>query len=365
MAWAYRAGSFATTVSISFFGTPTLALGAAVQAGDRIVVFVFNTSGTTGTVSDNLNTGNYREDVGFTNAAGHRLAILSFANSNPGTPTITVNTGGVGTGGFCAVAYSGTSLSQPATDGTAGAGVASSTPTSGATTATTAANELVVGGYGDNGWSKTISAGSGFTLRGKFQGGGAYEGAIEDKDSGASGTSQTATFLLDSAPPNCGVVCVVYQVLPSTVSYPRTVTTTQATSCSRSLSRGYSLAVNIRQATSASSQTCGARPYANLEPLSYAQLETFTYGQLEQTCVNTYGLSRAVAQAQSVQLGRRYQLTLAAQVGQTLVLLRQSLGKTAKVFQVCSERTLKFPMCQRSAHFQAPQRGVHFTTEVR
>lgn len=60
--------------------------------------------------------------------------------------------------------------------------------------ATTAANELVTGGYYDDGQSRTITAGAGFTQRGYTGTSGIAEAAIEDKDSGASGSTIAVTF---------------------------------------------------------------------------------------------------------------------------------------------------------------------------
>jgi len=334
VAWAYRTGTFATTVSSSFSSAGlTLGLGAAVQAGDRIVVFVFNSSGgaQTHTVTDNLNAGSYTQDVSLLNGGNNnKWMIFSKANSLAGTPTVKVAVTS-GTGGFCVAAYSGTSTTDGATDGTAGAFTPSATPTSGATAATTAANELVVGGYGDFGWSKTISAGSGFTLRGKFQGGGSYEGAIEDKDSGASGGTQTATFSLDSAPPTCGVVCVVYKVAITTVNYPITVTATQSTTA---LSPGRA----VRQTRSMS------------QAQTVALQRTFVPGSI------TYPLTVTASQPTQVSLGRRLALRLPTiGVGQVVSLASGLLGKTAKVFVVDGRRL----------EFAVSRRGIRFTVEER
>lgn len=210
MAWGYRTGSYANagagSGTIANNGTLTATLGAAVSAGDRIVVNII-CSGRTGTtptfsVTDSVNgVATYTEDATHTyndgggNATRH--SVFSLANSGAGTPVVTVkfqNLSASGFGGFEAAAFSGLLTTDPGSDVSAGASGSSTTPSSGATTATAAANELVVGAYGDLGYGATISAGTGFTLAGKHDADGSFwEGLLEYKDSGTSGTTQTAT----------------------------------------------------------------------------------------------------------------------------------------------------------------------------
>lgn len=212
MAWAFRTGSFATTGTVNDWTTaPTLTLGGAVSSGDRIVVAVlgFNIgSGTvfpTFTVTDSVNAGNYHEDVTTTlNVLGNgaRFSVFSKGNSGSGTPVITVTqTNGSVTnsnvhGGLQLAAYSGLSTADDGTgvDRTALATGTAATASSGATSTTTAANELAVGAYSDLGESTTLSADAAFTLRGKHDADGiSYQGLLEDEDSGSSGSAITAT----------------------------------------------------------------------------------------------------------------------------------------------------------------------------
>jgi hypothetical protein len=204
VAWGYRTSSFVATASGAF---PTSAsLGAAASAGDRIVVATLTrrsgSAPTTPTVSDSVNAGNYTEDAAITWTDGSwqiRTSIFSHANSGAGTPSITV-TSASSQGGFMAAAYSGLLTSDPGVDKVkTNSPAAGTTPaTTGASAATTAANEPVVAAYFDSGWDEVIAAsnaGSGFTFRGLHQlDSGDYEGFYEDKDSGTSGTTQTATL---------------------------------------------------------------------------------------------------------------------------------------------------------------------------
>jgi hypothetical protein len=204
VAWGYRASSFVATASAAFPISTSLA--AAASAGDRVVVGVLTrrngATPTTPTVSDSINAGNYTEDAAITFSDGAwqiRTSIFSHANSGAGTPSITV-TSASSQGGFMAAAYSGLLTSDPGVDKTkTNAPAAGTTPaTTGASAATTAANEPVVAAYFDSGWDEVISSsnvGSGFTFRGLHQlDSGDYEGFYEDKDSGTSGTTQTATL---------------------------------------------------------------------------------------------------------------------------------------------------------------------------
>ena len=206
MAWAYRAASFATTGSVSLSG-PHILLGAATSVGDRIVVCVFSNNSTFFDVHDDLNSGSYHEDAFVVNGT-QRFAIQSMVVTVAGTPNITAF--GTGNGGFSAVAYSG--LGSGLDVVSSGVGTSLST-SSGATPATHAANQLVVGAWADYGWNRVFTAGAGFTLRGKHDlDGGTYEGALEDMDSGASGTPQTATGTLSSGSNFWASCCAVYPV---------------------------------------------------------------------------------------------------------------------------------------------------------
>lgn len=230
MAWAYRASSFATTSSITYNTGNTLALGHALTLGDRIVVgtMVHNASALPAapTVSDDTNSGNYTEDAfkDVPDGSSHgRCSVFSHANSAAATPTVTVLAGHAGDdGGFSVAAYSGLLASDPGKDQSAAGTGANLSPTSGATANTGAANELALGYYADDGWGKTLNAGTNFTSRGKHDGDStSYEGLIEDKDSGASGSAITSTETYSaggSTVPPWGMLCVVYKLSSGTVN---------------------------------------------------------------------------------------------------------------------------------------------------
>lgn len=232
MAWAYRTGSYATTGTYDNWTTaPTKALGAAVSAGDRIVVAVlaFNVGGTspfpTVTVTDSVNAGNYQEDATLTwteLGVAARFSVFSKGNSGAGTPTVTATqtNGGVSNsnvhGGLQVAAWSGLSTADDGTgvDKTAIATGTAATASSGATATTTAANELAVGAYVDLGEGTTITADAAFTLRGKHDGDGvSFQGLLEDKDSGSSGSAITATAGTGEGSSNgWGQAAVVYKL---------------------------------------------------------------------------------------------------------------------------------------------------------
>jgi hypothetical protein len=196
------------TVGVSTF--PTITLGAAVSVGDRIhvVTAVYNndTTSKAGSLTDNLGNTYSKDFSARIDGSIAEIAFWSAPVTTGGTPTITghlVDAGGSPTNfvstseyGLAAGAYSGlstatgTSAIDISITSTAVANPASS-GTSGGTT--TAANELVLGLYGDDGWNTTMAAGTGYSL---FASTGAsiYEQAfIEDKDSGASGSTVSAT----------------------------------------------------------------------------------------------------------------------------------------------------------------------------
>lgn len=207
-AWAYKTGSGA-----SAFGAAsplTVALGASVSVGDRIIV-VLNVNRATSnpsitSVADGTNTYNQDatsginpNDTGFPQISSVYSAVVSGA----GTPTVSLTF--VGDGASIAVAaYSGLSTAVGAaaavdvsTFGLAASATPTTAPASGNTANTTAANELVIGGYADDGYN-TRNTQSG-TQR-TYVRSGTAEAGIADSDSGSSGTAQsTSGTLLDSA----------------------------------------------------------------------------------------------------------------------------------------------------------------------
>ena len=89
----------------------------------------------------------------------------------------------------------------------------SNTGNSGSTAATAAANELVIGGYSDDGGSDTLSAGSSYTMRIKKDATSVSQAAIEDKNSGTSGTTQSAIVTASSSA-DWGMAAVVFKNAP-------------------------------------------------------------------------------------------------------------------------------------------------------
>lgn len=240
MAWGYRASSYVTS-GAGFGGSVAsqddpLVLGAATVVGDRIVVVcgIAETTGTvvSYTVNDNRNSGNYTQDATFSpgtdsNGNAVRLSFFSKSVTVAGTTTVTVHISNPAAhfmfGGNQAAIFTGLQVADPAADVSAGAKGESTTPSSGATGATTAANELVVGGYQDTGWGTTLSVGSGYTLAGKHDNdGGNWEGLLEYKDSGASGGTQTATANA-AASTSWRIGAVVYKIAGGGGPSPQTV----------------------------------------------------------------------------------------------------------------------------------------------
>lgn len=242
MAWAYRANSYAndgTGYSIAGSGTTTVTMGAAVTAGDRLILNVMgfnstaNDAAPTYTVTDSVNAGNWNEDKTQTWTVGTnqgvRQSVFSRANSAAGTPVITLHitvAAGGAIGGMECLAYSGLLTSDPGVDVTSAGNGVSTAPSSGATAVTTAANELAYGGYVDAGDNvTTISAGGTFTQRGKHQAdGGHYEASSEDEDSGASGSTITSTTGVTSSA-EWGQITVVYKLAAGGVAAAPTILT--------------------------------------------------------------------------------------------------------------------------------------------
>lgn len=238
MAWGFTASSYANDgagfSAVNSGGTQTVTLGAAVSSGDRIIVTVSaltNTAGATAptfTVTDNVNSGSYTQDKTTTftvlRTNDTRLSVFSLIANASGTPTITVtlSNGGLNNmaGGLQCAAFTGLLTSGQGVDASAAASGSSTSPSSGATSATTAANELVFGAYADAGDGGTISVGSGFTLAGKHDGDTHnWQGMMEYKDSGASGSTPAATCSL-SAAFSWAMIAVVYQISGGAAASP-------------------------------------------------------------------------------------------------------------------------------------------------
>lgn len=223
MAWAAVAGHTAHNVATN---TTTVSLGAiSGTSGNRIAVHVAaNHSGSaqTTSVTDGVNT--YTEDSFTTyNDSGFqsRNSVFSCVASTTASVTVVahfLNSGGTGACNSTAQEYSGLATVGGSSDidtQTSIAGVAGGTATVTTGGNTSAANELVLGGYGDDGNNITLTGhnGTGFTERVVAGNSTAAQSYIEDKDSGASGAAQTAA--MSTGTPNVGfwgMSCVVYKL---------------------------------------------------------------------------------------------------------------------------------------------------------
>lgn len=149
----------------------------------------------------------YYEELSFWSAVADGTGVDSFTVTTDvalvsGQSGISVSVGG----------YSGLSTAASGdTDGNSLVHNTSGTTPASSTVVTTAANELVVGAWGDAGYNLTVSAGAGYTIYIKDDVNGTTESALEDKDSGASASSISAAFGLSGAASGIAGV-VVYKL---------------------------------------------------------------------------------------------------------------------------------------------------------
>jgi hypothetical protein len=191
---------------------------------NRIVVLVGihdNTTNSVTSVTDS-NGNTYNKDIrgavsSFSNAAGE---IWSANVTTAGTPTITVNFTALTSGAVvaAAAAYSGISTALNAVDVSTFRFGTAANPKSGFTAMSSYANELLIGGYFDDGNGTTqISAGNGFTSRASFTNDATVEIMLEDKNSGISNLLQSEAVAVAG---NIGILCVSYYpaILPVTTT---------------------------------------------------------------------------------------------------------------------------------------------------
>lgn len=229
MAWAYRASSYANNglgADVPSGNTTTVTLGAAVSAGDLLVLHVValnqidTTTPSITAISDSVNgSWSTTADETATSTFFHaeRQSVFSFPNSGAGTPVISVTLSNTGSRnmnvGLQCAAFSGIVTSSPKDVSVVGSGTSSS-PASGATAATGAANELVLGCYADYGENSTITEGGTFTLAGKHQlDSGKYQALMEYKDSGGSGSTPSSDVTLSASNGGWEMFAVVYKVI--------------------------------------------------------------------------------------------------------------------------------------------------------
>lgn len=226
-AWAFIASSGAHGAKVTSGSTATATVGAAVKWGDRVVVLIGlhdSVSNTVSSVTDSL--GNvYTQDATTNFGAGVVYGtIYSTPVTVAGTPVVTANftalTSGAAVVGVAA--YSGTALKRAVDITKTATGTSTNATTGASTVATTGSNELVIGGFfDDGGGDPTVAAGAGFTARTSLVNDATVEILLEDKTSTTPAT-QTATTV--NAADNWGVMCVVYRLsssrLPSPVIRP-------------------------------------------------------------------------------------------------------------------------------------------------
>jgi hypothetical protein len=145
-----------------------------VTAGNRLVVLVgVRAGGTTAaqTVIDSANNTYTRvAQVRASDSTEMSVWTAPIVNGGGSRPTITATPNGTAALGIQVLEYSGLSTvtGAGAVDQfrvATGTTVTASTVSTGATAATTAPNELAIGFYLDRGFNRTLTAGSGFTLR--------------------------------------------------------------------------------------------------------------------------------------------------------------------------------------------------------
>lgn len=224
MAWAFVQNVGAATGSV---GTTTVTPTTNITSGNRLIALVCcegSTSPPTVGISDNAGGGSgltwYLEaSATMSNSGVPEFSALSIYSAQitqgGGTkPTFTLTaSGGGGTFG-CALAvteYSGLATTAAAIGdvsiGTGFTTAATSQPT-GSTSATTAANELCMAFWDDDGNSVTSLTASGYTARGQVINSGNHECGAFEKDSGSSGSTLSATFTIAPATRGAGAVVV-------------------------------------------------------------------------------------------------------------------------------------------------------------
>lgn len=155
---------------------------------------------------------------------------------NSFTPTFSGSLTAVGGCAVAAGAYSGVDTTASAggavdislaADGT-GASSPADSGTTGSTTA--AANELKIGAYSDSGNNRTLSAGSSdiaYSVFVKKDASGTEEAALEDGDSGSSGSTARATLAYSGAAADWQMAVLVYKITAGGASLAIPVVTAQ------------------------------------------------------------------------------------------------------------------------------------------
>jgi hypothetical protein len=200
VAWAAVSGQNANNSLNGTATSFTVTLPGNATIGNRVSLQVVAAgNGFTPTVGVTGLGATWAEDTFTTGANGgfnERGSIWSVIVASA-TTTITVAiTGGPSASTFGAAGgqeYSGLASAGGSGDVDVSNSSTGTTGTPTTTTAvTTAANELVVGGYGDDGFNTAKTVGAGFTSRSNNSPSSVSQTFTEDKDSAASGGAQTA-----------------------------------------------------------------------------------------------------------------------------------------------------------------------------
>lgn len=204
------AQAFVQSVSKSSTGSTPMtssAFGSSTTTGNLIVVSVSDDGGTAGGITSVTDSkSNTYTKIANEQAGSSTLSMWYAKNITGGashTVTIAWNTGLVSQASFVAQEFSGCDTSSPL-DRFTGATGSSTSPSSGATAATTTDAQLVVGGVAYFGTAVTPSAGSGYTNANSV----AFTNASGSEESKviALAAAQTATFTLSGSRDwSCGV----------------------------------------------------------------------------------------------------------------------------------------------------------------
>lgn len=222
MAWGYRAGTGHSTNTLT---SPLVdALAAAVSVGDRVIVAITpaitgSTESVTSVTDTNGFCGTFSKDVESAaivdGTVQAKTSIWSAPVTGAGTPSLSIVFVGSNCGAS-AGAWSGLdqSVGSGAVDITGAAtGGQSTTPTV-TLGATNFANELGIGGFGDDGWAVTFTSGGTATNRAS-QAAVNCDSAIQEQDTGSSGSTPTMSGTLSGAGSIWGMVGVVYKLAPA------------------------------------------------------------------------------------------------------------------------------------------------------
>jgi methionine-rich copper-binding protein CopC len=185
-------GSSVAAVSAAFAGANT--------AGNLILAFVrMSTTTQTVTVSDTAGNSYSQAASQVQSGDGHQIHLFYAPNVKAGANTVTATFSGTNTHPWLSVyEYSGLSTANPL-DKTAAAQGSSSTPSSGATAATSSANELLFSGLGlPSGSSTTVTAGSTYTLMQQDASSGGSRAATQGATASAAG-AYAGSFTLSAS----------------------------------------------------------------------------------------------------------------------------------------------------------------------